>query len=63
MTKEEKQAQLSTNYKRYQEEGAKMLAEGKYIGTFSSWQFQNKLVKITIPMTREEHFFGSKKEI
>jgi len=56
MTKEEKQAQLAANWKRYQEEHQRMLAEGKHIGTFSAWQFENKLVNITIPLTREEHF-------
>ena len=62
MTKEEKQAQLATNYKRYQEEHERLLSEGKHIGTFSVWQFKNKLVNITIPMSREEFFGQPKKE-
>jgi hypothetical protein len=56
MTKEEKQAQLNANYKRYLEERDRLAAEGKHIGTFSSWQFENRLVNVIIPMTREEHF-------
>lgn len=56
MMTDDKQAKLNANYKRYLEERDRMLAEGKPIGTFSAWQFQNKLVSITIPMTREEHF-------
>ena len=57
MTKDEQQAHLNENYKRYLAERDRLAAEGKAIGTFSSWQFSNKLVSIKIPMSREE-FFG-----
>lgn len=56
MTHDQKQQKLNENYRRYQAEKARMDAEGKPIGTFSSWQFEAKLVDIKIPLTREEHF-------
>lgn len=57
MTPQEKQDQLNANWLRYVAERDRLAAEGKAIGTFSSWQFENKLVSITIPMSRDE-FFG-----
>lgn len=60
MTKEEKERKLAEDYQRYLEEDKRMLAEGKHIGTFSSWRFSNGLVSIKIPMTREEHFGAGK---
>lgn len=56
MTPEQKQQKLNENYRLFLEAKAKMDAEGKAIGTFSAWQFENKLVDIRIPLTREEHF-------
>ena len=58
MSPEEKRQKLSINWQAYLAEKAKMEAEGKAIGTFSSWQFENKLVDIKIALTREEHFSG-----
>ena len=55
-TPEEKQQRLAENWAKYQEEAKRMEAEGKPIGTFSSWQFANGLVDIKIALTREEHF-------
>lgn len=56
MTPEQKQQKLNENYRRYLEEEKRLADEGKPIGTFSAWQFQNQLVDIKIPLTREEHF-------
>lgn len=53
----DQQKQLNENWLAYQEAKAKAAAEGlPAIGTFGSWQFENKLVDISIPKTREEHF-------
>ncbi|MBS1189877.1 MAG: hypothetical protein H6R10_1669 [Rhodocyclaceae bacterium] len=51
----EQQEKLGCDYRKYQEEAAKMAAEGKAIGTFIGWQYENKLVKIKIATTWEEH--------
>lgn len=56
MTPEQKQQQLNENYRRYLEAKKQFEAQGKPIGTFSSWQFENQLVDIKIATTRDEHF-------
>ena len=45
-TKEAKMKRLAENYERYQKEAAEMLKEGRHIGTFSAWQFENQLIDI-----------------
>lgn len=50
----EKQKQLNENYARFLQEKERMAAEGKPIGTFSAWQFQNKLVSVVIPEKRSD---------
>ena len=54
--KQIKQQKLNENWERYQIEKAEMAEKGIPIGTFSAWQFDRKLVDITIPKTKEEHF-------
>lgn len=56
LTHEQKQAKLARDYAEYQAEAKRLEAEGKHIGTFSSWQFSTGKNTIKIPMTREEHF-------
>ncbi|MGE5491832.1 MAG: hypothetical protein ACM31P_11185 [Actinomycetota bacterium] len=51
----EQQEKLARDYARYKEEAARMAAEGKAIGTFIGWQYENKLVNIRIAKTWEEH--------
>lgn len=48
MDKETQQKQLNENWAKFQEAKAKAMAEGRAIGTFSAWQFENKLVKFEI---------------
>lgn len=61
VTNEEKLAKLAVDYAEYQAESKRMEAEGKSIGTFSSWQFATGKNTIKIAMTREEHFKTSQK--
>lgn len=56
MNKEEKLAKLGADYAEYLAEAKRLEAEGKQIGTFSSWQFAAGKNTIKIAMTREEHF-------
>lgn len=56
MTKEEKDKKLAEDYAEFQAEAARLAAEGKHIGTFSSWRFAAGKNTIKIAMTREEHF-------
>ena len=56
MTPEQKMEKLAKDYAEYQAEAKRLEAEGKHIGTFSSWQFSAGKNTIKIPMTREEHF-------
>lgn len=49
------QEKLGRDYARYKEEEATMAAQGKAIGTFIGWQYQNGLVSIKIAKTWGEH--------
>ena len=48
MDKETQQKQLNENWAKFQEAKAKATAEGRAIGTFSSWQFENRLVNFDV---------------
>ena len=49
MNKETQQKQLNENWLKYCQERDKRQAEGlPAIGTFSSWQFENKLIRFEI---------------
>lgn len=51
----QQQEKLNRDYQRYKDEAAKAAAEGKAIGTFIAWQYENQLVNIKIATTWEEH--------
>lgn len=51
----EQQEKLSRDYQTYKEQAAALAAEGKAIGTFIAWQYENRLVNIKIAKTWEEH--------
>lgn len=53
--KQEQQEKLGQDYADYLAERDKLAAEGRAIGTFISWQYENNLVKIKIANTWEEH--------
>lgn len=51
----EQQEKLNRDYQAYMAEAARLAAEGKAIGTFIAWQYENQLVNIRIAKTWEEH--------
>lgn len=55
MNPDEQQKLLNENWQKYLIAAEAMKAEGQPIGTFSSWQFENKLISFDIPSTKAEY--------
>jgi len=55
MNQEEQKRLLNENWKKYLIAADEAKKEGKPIGTFSSWQFENKLISFDIPLTKAEY--------